>query len=224
MVLPVLLPFPGRGRTQATARITGGAKSDPMDSCLGQGLRAFQHEHPLGLVVVGGGGIAGSLQDHRQLLRFYIPAAELSERVALCGQLFKIHRYAPLHSLISKSIAHLRQRRKREITADPATQLLAHATCTETILPQQPGAQPAPLHVVEFDEFQGVIIADDIAIPALLIDSEIVVAHVIQDPLPGDRVLGAHQEGGHHVVALVPGQQRLPGARYGPPPRWWEPG
>ena len=61
----------------------------------GQGLLAPKHQDPLGLVIVGGGGIAAGLQDPGQRLLFHGLIAEFAERIPLRCQFFKIHRDLP---------------------------------------------------------------------------------------------------------------------------------
>ena len=62
-----------------------------------QCLRGLKHKDALGLVIVGGGGAAPSLQNGAKCLRLHWTVAKLAQGVPLRGQYGKIHNImAPL--------------------------------------------------------------------------------------------------------------------------------
>ena len=69
--------------------------------------------------------------------------------------------------------------------------------------------------VAELHELQRVEVPGDVPALVRLEDDEIVVPDAVEDALPGDGVLGPHQEGGHHVMAQVLAQKPLDGALIG---------
>lgn len=92
MVLAVMLPVPGFFGIVAHGNDHRGVEvAVHAGVCLFQSLRAPEHEDPLGLVVMGGRGVAARLQDQVQLLLLHRAGIKFPERVPLCGQLFKIH-------------------------------------------------------------------------------------------------------------------------------------
>ena len=60
------------------------------------------------------------------------------------------------------------------------------------------------LGVIELHVFQGIDVAEDIALAARLVDDEVVVPHLVEDALPNHGALGADEQGGRHEVPPVP--------------------
>ena len=56
-----------------------------------QGLGALENEDALGLVVMGGGGVASGFQNGSQLLRLHRAVTEFAQGIARFGQLQKLH-------------------------------------------------------------------------------------------------------------------------------------
>lgn len=98
VVFPVILPVPCLrrviGHRQQHRRMEVAAHAGVR---LRHGLRALQHEDALGLVVMGGGGVASCLQHLLQQGILHRPVTELTQGVPLRRQLRKIH----IHSCLS---------------------------------------------------------------------------------------------------------------------------
>lgn len=73
------------------------------------------------------------------------------------------------------------------------------------------------LGVVKFHVFQGIDVAENIALAACLVDDEIVVAHLVKNAFPDHGALGADEEGGRHKVPPVPQEHGLQGTQEGLP-------
>ena len=69
--------------------------------------------------------------------------------------------------------------------------------------------------IVKFDILQGVNIRHDIPLPPRLVNGDEVVAHIVEDSLPGNRSLRPHQKRSHYIVSLISGQHGLDGAVVG---------